>query len=629
MTWKEWAFHNVRHHWRELTAYLFSCTWAVTLCFLCLQVLFHPDLSSDIHQTFFMTTLFLLVVFTAGFIALSHRRFYSERKEEWELLRALGMGASNFTRILLWENGFLAGISILAGIAGGVLLTPLFDVGVSFVLFLPKTLSTHLSWKAVVWTAGMFGLLFAGATWRVRRRLVRDRPSSKGFFRIQIPEGVGVVVSLVCVGGLGWWMYADTWAEWTLMLHLPFFVLFAVFGGYGLLRYVGAWMMKQSFLLRMPSLWLLLPRLRHDLPQDARLLTLVASMITAAVGMGSVCFLLWGEADRLELQQNPWTVQVVGATGKAPEQEVERVLANEGLSVRQKVSLPMLLAKAEGIDYTLISSNDFNRLLRLRGYAPIPVRSGEGVHVFRYGKGAKEEKKGSVPIKPERWKLHVGAGTWDLDVVQRSNVRVFNRHPRTEWLLVMAESDFQQAWERFEKERRWIYGWKVSPWKKSAGAVKELDNRWQKEGLLADTPVQGRAMIRQTSTSMMFISLFLSILFFLASATLLTFRLRQGVIREPERWRLLGEWGVTGEQCWRIARWEVRLLFMLPWLLTGVYVLLIHRFLDLLVPVETVTTVMFAFVIQTGMWWLIYRYLWGKLVWWMEERLEEEGEMVG
>ncbi|MDR6226903.1 ABC transporter permease [Desmospora profundinema] len=624
MTWKEWAFRNVRHHRRDLTAYLFSCTLAVALFFLCLQILLHPELVSDHHQAFFITALFLLIVFAAGFIGLSHHRFYRERKEEWELLRALGMGAGDFTRILLWENGFLAGGSILAGMAGGVLLTPLFYVGISFVLFLPETLSIHLSWNAALWTTAMFALLFAGATWRVRRRLIRDRTPLKRFFRIRIPHGVGVVISLVCVGGLGWWTDIQTWTEW--IPRLPVIVLSAVLGGYGLLRYGGAWMLERvrvrPFLLRNPSFWLLLPRLRHDWPRDARLLTLVAWMMAAAVGMGSVCFVFWGQADQMARQQNPWTIQVVGAAGKEPAQEVERVLADEGLSVQQKMSLPMLTATIGEIDYTLVSSRDFNRLLRLWSHEPFQVRPGEGVHVFPFEGEPKTGVEDTISV-------HVGAESWNLDVIQRSDVRVFNQHPRTEWLLVMAESDFREAWEQFRKERRWIYGWQASPWKKSAGAVERLESQWQKEGQLADTPVQGRESIRQASAPMMFLSLFLSLLFFLASATLLTFRLRQGVMREPERWRLLGEWGVTGKQRWRIIQWEVRLLFTLPWLLTGGYVWLINRFFDSLFPGVTVATVTLVFLLQTGLWWLLYLYLWGKFVWWVEEKREEGERMAG
>jgi putative ABC transport system permease protein len=618
LTWKEWAFRNVRHHRRDLTAYLFSCTFAVALFFLCLQILLHPELVSEYHQLFFITALFMLMVFATGFIGLSHHRFYRERKEEWELLRALGMGAGDFTRILLWENGFLAGGSILAGMAGGVLLTPLFYVGISFVLFLPEALSIHFSWSAVLWTATVFAWLFAGAIWRVRRSLIRDRISSKRFFRKQIPDGVGAGIALLCVGGLGWWTDTRTWTEW--IPYMPLIVIFAAFGGYGLLRYSGAGVMKRvqarPFLLRNPSFWLLLTRLRYDWPRDARLLSLAAWMLTAAVGMGSVCFVIWGQADQIAAKQNPWTIQLVGAAGREPAQIVERVLVDEGMSVEQKMSLPMLTATVGTIDYTLVSSRDFNRLLYLWGDAPFQVRSGEGVHVFPFEGDLKTGIEDTIS-------LNVGGESRSVEVIRRSNVRLLNQHPRTEWLLVMAESDFREMWRQFPKERRWIYGWKATPWKKSAGAVERLGSQWRKEGLLADTPIQGRESIRRASAPMMVLSLFLSLLFFLASATLLTFRLRQGVIREPERWQLLEEWGVTGKQRWRIIQWEVRLLFLLPWLLAGGYVWLINRWFDSLFPGVTATMVILVFLLQTGMWWLLYRYMWKNFVWWVEENREE------
>ena len=626
MTWREWAIRNLRYHWQDLMAYFLSCTWAVTLVHLFMQVIDHPELASDVHRGFFFVALFLLVFFMAGFIWLSHQYFYRKREEEWELLSWLGMESAHWKRLLLWESGLLAGISILGGLGGGFLLAPLFYLAVSTVLFLPDPLGMHFSWRGILWTVAFFALLYFIVTWRIWNQLGNEQLRSTKLPRLQLSEKWGIVFSLLSLGGVWWGTDTATWTAW--IPRFPFIVFLGLFGGFGLLRYGGAWLMSwarnQPLILKIPSLWLLITWLRPRWSQDARLLILISGMMTIAVGMGSFCFVFWNQADHLAVEQNPWTIQIVGVKGNEIAKEVERVLAEEGLPIEQKMSLPMLKANKRETSYILVSSSDFNELLKSRGYPPFQIDSGEAIDVFPFQKGAKEEKhRASTTLKVERWTLQVGAGSWKVDVVQRSNLRLLNQHPLTEHVLVLAVSDFQKLWEQSSEEQFWIYGWRSSRWRESSDVLERLEDTLQDKNNLAKTPLRESRWLRQGFAPLMFFSLFLGILFFLASVTLITFRLRQQVIREPERWQRLGEWGMTAKKRMEMIHWEVRVIFALPWLLTLGAAVLVNRFLDVLVPGGTATTVATVYVVQAGMWCLVYRFMWEKFCWWLEERIEE------
>ena len=71
---------------------------------------------------------YVIVIFSLIFIFYTNSFLVRRRKKEFGLYNILGMGKRNIALIFLWETFFIALISIVLGLAFGVLMSKLFEL---------------------------------------------------------------------------------------------------------------------------------------------------------------------------------------------------------------------------------------------------------------------------------------------------------------------------------------------------------------------------------------------------------------------------------------------------------------------------------------------------------------------
>ena len=83
------------------------------------------------------------------------------RKKEFGLYNMLGMGKRNIGRILIWETLFVYIITVGLGLAAGIILSKLAELGLVNIMQADVTYNLSVSVQAIAMTALIFGIIFA------------------------------------------------------------------------------------------------------------------------------------------------------------------------------------------------------------------------------------------------------------------------------------------------------------------------------------------------------------------------------------------------------------------------------------------------------------------------------------
>ena len=159
------AVSGMRKNRQLYTPYLLACTGIVCVSYIVAFLGVSPVIRAMRGGT--STTMILqlgkgvMAVFSAIFLFYSQSFLIRRRKREFGLYNILGMGKRSIGRILLWEALMSAALSLLGGLALGVLLSKLCELLLVNLLRGSVTFAFTISVSAIRDTALLFAAIFA------------------------------------------------------------------------------------------------------------------------------------------------------------------------------------------------------------------------------------------------------------------------------------------------------------------------------------------------------------------------------------------------------------------------------------------------------------------------------------
>ena len=159
------AVSGMRKNRQLYTPYLLACAGIVCVSYIVAFLGVSPVIRAMRGGT--STTMILqlgkgvMAVFSAIFLFYSHSFLIRRRKREFGLYNMLGMGKRSIGRILLWEALMSAALSLLGGLALGVLLSKLCELLLVNLLRGNVTFTFTISVSAIRDTALLFAAIFA------------------------------------------------------------------------------------------------------------------------------------------------------------------------------------------------------------------------------------------------------------------------------------------------------------------------------------------------------------------------------------------------------------------------------------------------------------------------------------
>lgn len=163
MSFRQFAFNNVRRNARAYFAYFLSSSFMVMVFFTYALFIFHPDINrTDLGanvQMVMQVMEYIIFVFAFLFVLYSIGSFLKARNKEFGILTILGATQGQLGRLVFVENMIIGLLAILTGLLSGLLLSKLF-LALSARMIGIEQLGLYVPVKALLLTVGSFALLF-------------------------------------------------------------------------------------------------------------------------------------------------------------------------------------------------------------------------------------------------------------------------------------------------------------------------------------------------------------------------------------------------------------------------------------------------------------------------------------
>lgn len=159
------ACDGVRKNRRMFVPYLLMAMLMISICYI-LFFLGHADFIStlpggDDLRWIMNLGAAVILIFSAIFLFYTNSFLIRRRKKEFGLYNVLGMSKRNLARIIAWETLFCAALSLAGGLAGGIVLSKLAELGLTNLMGGEPTFRFTILPRVAGGVAAAYGALFA------------------------------------------------------------------------------------------------------------------------------------------------------------------------------------------------------------------------------------------------------------------------------------------------------------------------------------------------------------------------------------------------------------------------------------------------------------------------------------
>ncbi len=586
MNLRSLSFKNVWRNRGRYLAYLFSATFSVTVYFLYTALAEHPDLREGFRGAEYVRfaiegAAVVIAVFTFLFLLYSGAAFARFRMKEFGLLTLLGLTKRQMVRIILWENLMVAVAALAIGLLAGVLFLKLFFMAVSSVLGLSEELRFFAGRAVWIRTVAVFGSFFTVVSLASMRQILRGniidliRAERKPKARPTFSRWKALLGAVLVVGGYAWASVPNPFAvifgvvPVTAMVSFGTFLLFRE-GSISLLNLLHR---REAFFYR-PRPFLIISQLLFKMQDNYRALSAVALLVAVILSAVGTVYSVYMEVGADSIAGSPHALQLVfsdeiDATGEiaAVERALERHDAR-GLVAARAVTIRATLGK-DGVN--VLAQSTYRQLYRPSG-VHLPLEGDEEAVLV-------VPSTFPLPAWPAGVRkvetLEAAGARVELSVVPDYSGALFNGN-RTGGLiqrfdLIVSDQTFarllQQAPSDVVTE---IAMWSGQTWQSRGvrAAIKDLRAASVGEpGVRLTTTLETyQASMRELGLTL-FIGIFVSLVFFAATCSLLYFRLFTEIDEDRRYYRKLSELGLESKEIYRLSRSMSAVIFLVPFLI--------------------------------------------------------------
>jgi len=574
VTFRQFAFRNVRRNWRAYLAYFLSCAFAILVFFLFAVNLFHPAIGERFESGPVRLVLsageVAITVFSLLFILYSAGTFLRTRSQEFGLLTLLGATRRQIRRLVSTENLIIGLAAMAAGMAAGLFLSKYFLLVASAVLEVGE-LEFYFPAEAIAVTGAgflaMFILIAAVAPLAIRSKTILEW--LRGDRKPKEPPKASAMLA-----ALGVLLIAAGYAIVVRQMAIPFdlgviailvsagtYLVYAQLSVFSLRRLTGV---PAIFFRRTNPVWI--SDLVYRMKDNARLLFIVTLTCTAAFTTLAAFYAVYRSTDEEYAKSYPIPFNYFSY---AEDDKRERHLAliastleADGLAYRD-VSVPFL--EFEGgsrLNIGAISAEGYNRLARLLGREPLGLEPGEAVEVSVW------TNKADTRIAISDDTVRLGGRTLRLAGVVQDNIFPEGAFGR---LFVVSDPDFANL--EAPSGEGIYYGYAVPDWTAAwaaAGTIAEQiepDFVTSKYRSSPDWYKKDQLVYRL----ILFTGTFISFVFFIAAGSFIYFRFYTDVREDRAKFRNLRKIGLTRRETRRIVTLQLAILFFIPFAVAALH----------------------------------------------------------
>lgn len=584
VTLRRLAIQNVWRSRGRYLAYVGSAAFAVAIYFLYTTLAYHPTLKGGYFGANYVAiatqaAAIVIAAFTFLFLLYSSGAFARFRMKEFGLLTMLGLTRRQLAWLILWENLLVAASALVLGLGLGLLFLKLFFMAISAMLRLPEELPFYAGAPVWIQTIAVFGSFF----------LIVSLASLRGAFRQNVveliraqrkPKAVPAFSPMKALVGLVLVVAGYAWASRpnpmviilgvvpvTAMVSLGTYLLLKE-GSIALLR----WLHRRDRLFYRPRPFLVISQLIFKMQDNYRVLSAVSLLIAVILSaMGTIYSLYVVIADDA-LTRAPQAIQIVLETGEDGEPagsnadqiaaSVEEKLARHGVQGLRHERLSLIEATLRDRTVHVISDSHYRRLYRPQGKTQ-PLADGQSailVYPFVVPSEGAFSAQPSDGLTGEQ-AVVAGGERLTLQIVPDRSGRLFNE-PVGSYVLAVADEIYERLAGRPDVERLSLLIWTGPVWRGKAmeAVIAEL----KAEAVVMTTTLEHFQSLIAVVGVALFIGLFVSLVFFAATCSLLYFRLFTELDEDRRYLRRLHELGLSRREAGQLSRLQNAIIFLVP-----------------------------------------------------------------
>lgn len=588
MKFRQLAISNMLGNRHQYSAFFFSSVFAVMVFFVYASFIFHPDVrggnifGGQAVAVAMIACEVIITIFSFFFVLYSCSAFLKSRKKEFGLFTLFGFTKLQLRRMVLYENMLICLLSLGAGMGLGMLFNKLFYILISDMLDIAQPLRFYFPHMAMLLTAGGYIILFLLITLlsmrhatnqQISELLVASRqPKRLPLFSVWL--SVLSVLSLGVAYAMAYTMNAGT----MIKLMLPIIGL-VVLGTYFLFTQSSVAVLKglqtRKKIHYKNTNMIIISQLMFKLKDNATVLflvTVLCAVILTASGFLNV--LVNGIKDQL-IERYPQTIGFMetgtDAHNVVRPEDVRRILKEDGAELEYEVKLTGLPLHAvmPGMQRTVqamaVSQSDYNALAaRARNMERVETAYGQAWFVYPYF-----EMKQQFVQTNEQLSMTVDKNPLQLTMLGQKNGEI----ARTPYLFVLNDKQYQELAAAVPDERKLVsYGFELKDWKNAGPTIERIAKLVpSEEQYNFASRTAEYASFRQFGSLAFFIAIFVSVLFFIASGSLLFFKLFTEMEEDKTQLQALRRIGLTHGEIKRIITVQIAALFYLPCLVGSVH----------------------------------------------------------
>lgn len=605
MTLRDIAYKNIKGNFNRYVMYYLSNTLVVMVFFIFANFIFNPTVSNVktlgtrglLAANTMIVCEVLILVFTFLFTFYSISNFLRSREKEFGLLSMFGLTKAEIRRYVMYENIIVSFISIITGLLLGILFSKLFFMAITVIMALDVEVPFLISTKAVIITALSFIALFQGisfiVTFRIKNNniaeLLRGARVAQPVPKFSVVKTVLAILFIVIGYGL-----AVLSGVWIILAMFPV-LFFTVTGTYFLFSqfsvYITTKLKRNRKLFYNGTNMITLSQIIYKLKDNAKVLFIVSILgaitLTASASVYSV-----QQSIKAKIQMsNPHDISFMevgaGLNDMSILKKTEEILEKHGNELKYKNQFILLKAKnpdkptvdknkkqnpfsnPNTEDFYVMSSSDYNILAEQFNREKVTLTEGK-VYVNSYDfviMGAKDEY---IFINNEYLNLIINGELNRFKLSGEAIGGAVNVDRSRTNIAVVSDVDF----ERFkvntpQEEQIMYYGYNVKDWQKSADAVREISSIVPKnDNIYFTEKLVLFAETMRTTSLFLFIGTFISILFFIATGSIIYFKMFNEIQKDRQEFISLRKIGMTDGETRRIVSTQTFIVFFLPFIVT-------------------------------------------------------------
>ena len=593
------AVKNVKGNLYRYIMYCLSNAFAVTAFFIFANFVFHPAVdvkTADGHPVVRMgaangmiISQVIIVIFSILFVGYSTSIFLKSRGKEFGLLSLYGMTRKQIKKYVLIENTIISLLSIGTGTLTGIVFSKLFFMIMEG--FLSFRLPFNISLKALGLTVIVFFILFEIISiimlFQIRSKEIIEQIKSskvpKTIPKFSKPKAIlGIILLLIG--------YTTAWLVQGIAVPLAMIpvTLIVIVGTYFLFTQfsiaVANRILRNKSILYKKTNLVAYSQMIFKLQDTAKVLFLASILGAITFTATGTIFSFYTESTRFT-GLNTIHDMAIMQRGETLEDEiidnVEEILKKEDIKVKSANGLKgavisnVVTEQGREEQFVVISNTDYNKIVESIEGKPIQIKKNEVIYNFPHNSERtmvldeiSEEDRNTnwdeivlnINGEAKRFKLdrEVHGGIMALP-----NLGYFDA-------LILNDKDFEFAIKNTkEKDLIVFYGLSLENWQGSYKASMEIDKILgdKYEGTFYSKVIPYRE-VKRLYGLILFIGFFIAFLFFIASGSIIYFKLFNEIKQDGIEYGILNKIGTRKKEINKIITKQIGIIFFLPFVVS-------------------------------------------------------------